>query len=342
MRVLVTGASGMFGKAVATALINRGDDVTVFQRSRSGLGCREILGDITNPDDVARSVDGIDAIVHMAARVSPIGSPRAFEDVNVGGSANIVAAASRAGVTRLVNVSSPSVAHVGAPQVGAGASPAEPLLARSRYARSKAKAEILMLEADRPGLAVVSVRPHLVWGPGGTQLVERIVQRARAGRMRLVGSGAALVDTIYVDNAANAIMAAIDRAEQAHGRALVISNGEPRPVAELLRSICLAAGVEPPTRHLPLGVTKALGGGAELLWNGLGLRRDPPMTRFLAEQLGTAHWFDQRATRQLLQWEPSISLAEGLERLATHAQQRRPEEVGLSVDSVRSTGGATQ
>ena len=124
--------------------------------------------------------------------------------------------------------------------------------ARSRYARSKAKAEILMLEADRPGLAVVSVRPHLVWGPGDTQLVERIVQRARAGRLRLVGPGAALVDTTYVDNAAQAIVAAIDHAERAHGRALVVSNGEPRPVAELLRSICLATGVEPPTRHLPL------------------------------------------------------------------------------------------
>jgi nucleoside-diphosphate-sugar epimerase len=327
VRVLVTGASGMFGKAVATALVHRGDDVTVFQRSRSGLDCREILGDITNPDDVTRSLDDVDTIVHMAARVSPIGPPSAFEDVNVRGSANVVAAANQAGVTRLVNISSPSVAHLGAPQIGAAAAPAQPLRARSRYARSKAKAEILMLEADRPGLAVVSLRPHLVWGPGDTQLVERVVQRARAGRLRLVGPGAALVDTTYVDNAAQAVMAAIDGAERAHGQALVVSNGEPRPVAELLRSICLATGVEPPTRHLPLGVNKAIGVGAELIWNGLGLRSDPPMTRFLAEQLGTAHWFDQRATRELLQWKPSISLAEGLERLARHAQQPSPGEI---------------
>jgi nucleoside-diphosphate-sugar epimerase len=197
-----------------------------------------------------------------------------------------------------------------------GATPAQPTLARTRYARSKAKAEILMLEADRPGLSVVSVRPHLVWGPGDTQLVERVVERARTGRLRLVGPGAALVDTTYVDNAAEAIVAAIDHADTAHGQALVVSNGEPRPVAELLRSICLASGVEPPTRHLPLSLTKALGAGAELLWSGLALRSDPPMTRFLAEQLGTAHWFDQRATREVLQWRPNVSLAEGLERLA--------------------------
>ncbi len=316
MRVLVTGASGMFGKAVAIAFLNRGDDVTVLQRSRSRLDCREIRGDVTNPVDVARSLDGVNAVVHMAARVSPIGSRRSFEEVNVGGSANVLTAASRAGVTRLVYVSSPSVAHVGRAQVGVGATPAQPTLARTRYARSKAKAEILMLEADRPGLSVVSVRPHLVWGPGDTQLVERVVERARTGRLRLVGPGAALVDTTYVDNAAEAIVAAIDHADTAHGQALVVSNGEPRPVAELLRSICLASGVEPPTRHLPLSLTKALGAGAELLWSGLALRSDPPMTRFLAEQLGTAHWFDQRATREVLQWRPNVSLAEGLERLA--------------------------
>lgn len=312
----MTGASGMFGRAVAQTLLDRGDDVTVFQRRTAALDCREICGDITDPAAVTSSVEGIDAVVHMAARVSPVGSRRAFDDVNVRGSAGVAAAAHRAGVQRLVYVSSPAVAFVGAPQVGAAAVAADPTQARSRYARSKAKAEMLMLEADRPGFAVVSVRPHLVWGPGDTQLVERIVRRAEAGRLRLVGAGAALVDTTYVDNAADAIVAAVDRAEVAHGRALVVSNGEPRPVADLLRSMCLASGVDPPTRHVPLGVTKAVGGGAELLWNALRLRSDPPMTRFLAEQLGTAHWFDQRLTREILRWEPRVSLDDGLARLA--------------------------
>ncbi len=336
VNVLVTGASGMFGKAVARTLLARGDDVTVFQRRPSGLDCREILGDITDQAAVTAAAAGIDAIVHLAARVSPVGSQRDFEAVNVGGSTNVIAAARHGGVTRLVHISSPSVAYVGAPQVGAAAAPAEPSRARSRYARSKASAEILMLQADRPGLAVVSIRPHLVWGPDDTQLVERIVQRALAGRLRLVGSGAALVDTTYVDDAADAVVAAIDNAERAHGRALVVSNGEPRPVAELLRSICSAAGVEPPTRHLPLAVTKALGAAAELVWNGLRLQSDPPMTRFLAEQLGTAHWFDQATTRKLLRWEPSVGLAEGLRRLAANcaAQQaddaRSPQAGGLT------------
>ncbi len=323
MNVLVTGASGMFGKAVARALLERGDEVTVFQRSPSTLDCPEILGDITDRAAVSAATTGVDSIVHLAARVSPVGSQRDFDEVNVGGSANLIAAARRSGVTRLVNISSPSVAYVGAAQVGATAAPAEPRRARNRYARSKAKAEILMLQADRPDLAVVSIRPHLVWGPDDTQLVERIVQRALAGRLRLVGSGAALVDTTYVDNAADAVVAAIDHAERAHGRALVVSNGEPRPVAELLRSLCSAAGVDPPTRHIPLVLTRAMGAAAELVWDGLGLESDPPMTRFLAEQLGTAHWFDQRTTREVLHWVPRVGFAEGLERLAASRAPRQ-------------------
>lgn len=318
VKVLVTGASGMFGRVVAETFLDRGDEVTVLQRKPSGLACREVLGDITDQAAVIAAASGADAIVHLAARVSPVGSMRDFEQVNVGGSANVLAAARQVGATRLVYVSSPSVAYVGAPQIGAAAAPAQPSLARSRYAQSKAKAELLMLQADEPGLAVVAVRPHLVWGPDDTQLVERVVQRARSGRLRLVGSGAALVDTTYVDNAADAVVAAVDHAEAAHGRALVVSNGEPRTVDELLRSICVAAGVAPPHRHIPLALTKVLGAGAELIWYGLALQSDPPMTRFLAEQLGTAHWFDQRLTRELLQWEPNVRLAEGLDRLAAN------------------------
>lgn len=316
MNVLVTGASGMFGKAVAQALLDRGDDVTVFQRRPSGLDCREVLGDITDPRAVAAAADGATAIVHLAARVSPVGSRRDFEAVNVGGSANVLAAAREARSERLVHVSSPSVAYVGTAQIGVGAAPAEPARARSRYAKSKAKAELLMLGADRPGLAVVCVRPHLVWGPDDTQLVARVVQRARSGRLHVIGSGASLVDTTYIDNAADAVVAAVDRAESAHGRALVVSNGEPRPVIDLLRSICVAAGVELPRRRVPYRVTKALGAGIELVWAGLRLQGEPPMTRFLAEQLGTAHWFDQRVTRDLLQWQPSVGIDEGLRRVA--------------------------
>ena len=314
MRVLVTGASGALGAATARALAARGDRVTVLQRRPAGLGLPEVLADVADGAAVGRAAAGQDAVVHLAARVGYSGRWPEYASTNIDGTRAVVAACRAAAVGRLVHVSSPSVAHAGSSLVGVGAGPADPTRARGPYARSKAAAEQIALAANGPGLAVTAIRPHLVWGPGDQQLVGRVVERARAGRLVLVGTGAALMDSTYLDNAVSALLAAVDRADTAAGRALVVSNGEPRPVAELLAGICAAAGVPPPHRRVPPGVAYAVG----LVAEGLGhLRRtDPPMTRFLAEQLSTAHWFDQRETRALLGWTPAFSLDEGFERLA--------------------------
>ncbi|WP_179579485.1 NAD-dependent epimerase/dehydratase family protein [Kineosphaera limosa] len=326
MKVLVTGASGMLGGAVARALAQRGDDVTIMQRRPGGLGLRERLGDITDPGAVAAAVAGQDAVVHLAAKVDVIGPWSDYERVNIGGTATTLAACEAAGVTRLVHVSSPSVAHAGASLVGAGAGPADPQHARGNYARSKARAEQLALAADaraaaddRP-LRVVAVRPHLVWGPGDTQLVARVVRRAQAGRLPIIGSGAALVDTTYVDNAADALVAALDRCPQVHGEAFVVTNGEPRPVSEIFAAWARAGGADPAPKRVPTRVALVAG----TLVDGITAVRqrvgrppaDPPLTRFLVEQLTTAHWFDQRRTRDALEWTPRVSLDEGLDRLA--------------------------
>jgi 2-alkyl-3-oxoalkanoate reductase len=314
MKVLVTGASGMYGRGVARALVDRGDEVTVLQRRPAGVaGAREELGDITDQAVVARAVRGREAVVHLAARVSVVGEWQAFEQVNVQGTATLLEAARLAGIGRLVFVSSPSVAHRSEPLVGAGAEPADPDHTRGHYARSKALAERLALTTDGP--SVVAIRPHLVWGPGDTQLIGRIVERARTGRLALIDQGAALIDTTYVDNAVDATVAALDRAEQLHGRAFVVSNGEPRPVREILAEICRAAGVAPPRRRVPFRVAYAGGAAAEAIWRRLGRDDDPPMTAFAAEQLATAHWFDQRETTTALAWTPRVSLEEGFERL---------------------------
>ncbi len=274
-----------------------------------------MLVDICDADAVHEAMSGHDAVIHLAARVGVTGTWTDFESVNVGGTANLLAAAQAARVSRFVQVSSPSVAHAGRSLVGVPATPADPDRARSHYARSKGIAERLVLAADGPDLSVVAVRPHLVWGPGDRQLVGRIVDRARRGRLATIGSGAALIDTTYIDNAIDAIVAALDRAPDVHGEALVVSNGEPRTVAELINRICAAAGVPGPRLAVPASIARLGGAGAEALWRITGRSDEPPMTRFLAEQLATAHWFDQRHTRDALQWEPAISLDEGFDRL---------------------------
>jgi nucleoside-diphosphate-sugar epimerase len=316
VRVLVTGGTSLLGAGVARLLAARGDDVTVLQRGSSGLPLPEVRTDVADPDGVRGVCDGHDAVVHLAAKVSVSGEWQDFARVNVRGTQNLVDEARRAGVQRFVQVSSPSVAHSGEPLVGVGADPADPENARGHYARSKAQAELVALRAGSPDLSVVAVRPHLVWGPGDTQLVGRIVQRARSGRLVLVGGGVALIDSTYIDNAVTALVAALDRAPRVAGEAFVVSNGEPRTVAELLTRICRAAGAPAPTRSVPTALAGAAGAVVEQAWDKLDRGGEPPMTRFLAEQLATAHWFDQRHTRSALQWAPRVSLDEGFRLLA--------------------------
>ena len=316
MKVLVTGGTSMLGAGVAKALQARGDEVTVMQRGSSDLDVAEIRGDVAEPRDCINACRGQDAVIHLAANVSVAGDWPGFHRVNVAGTGQLVDAARAAGASSFVQVSSPSVAHAGAPLVGAPADPADPEHARGHYARSKALAERLALAAADDAFAVVAVRPHLVWGPGDTQLVGRIVERAKQGRLLLIGGGTALVDSTYVDNAVTALVAALDRAADISGRAFVVTNGEPRTVAELLTRICRSARVPEPRRSVPAPVATAVGAVVERAWSGLRRDDEPPMTRFLAEQLATAHWFDQRAAREALQWQPHVSLEEGFDRLA--------------------------
>ena len=319
MKVLLTGATSLLGRRTAGLLMARGDEVVCLQRRPAEIDTAQILGDIRDADLVASAAVGCDAIIHAAAKVGVVGAWEQYRSINVDGTAAVLAAARQHGIGRVVHVSTPSVAHSGHAIVGAGA--AEPVTGRSGafYAESKAIAEQIARAASGGDLAVVAIRPHLVWGPGDTQLVGRIVERARAGRLALVGHGAALIDTTYIDCASSALVAAIDAVTPGApcaGRAYVVANGEPRPIRELVIGICHAAGIEVTAREVPRRVAVLAGGAIERLWQLRGATTEPPLTRFLAEQLGTAHWFDPRPARDDLHWEPTVTVDEGLRRLA--------------------------
>ena len=309
MKVLVTGGSSLLGRATAGRLLARGDDVTCFQRSASGSGAADALGDVRDLGAVLDAARGQDAIVHLAALVAP--RPRWADAyaVNVTGTQNVVAAAARCG--RLVHVSSPSVAFDDRPAVGAGAEPPR-YGGRDPYTRSKMLAERYVL--GHATVPTVVLRPHLVWGPGDTQLIGRIVDRARLGRLALPDHGRALVDTTYVDDAAAALVAGLDRtddAPEALDRAWVVTGGDPRPLAELVEGILDAAGLGPTVRSVPAPLASLGGRIIGRCWPG----DEPPLTHFAARQLSLAHWFDQSETRRVLRWEPAVGIERGLDDL---------------------------
>jgi 2-alkyl-3-oxoalkanoate reductase len=293
--------------------------VVCLQRHRADIDTEQVLADVRDTDAVMAAAVGADAIIHAAAKVGVVGGWEEYRSINVDGTAAVIAAAQRHGLGRLVHVSTPSVAHAGESIVGGFADP--PVTGRDGawYAESKAIAEQLALAAASPSLGVVAIRPHLVWGPGDTQLVGRIVERARAGRLALVGNGAALIDSTYIDCAAAALIAAVDAISptaRCNGRAYVIANGEPRPIRELVLGICAAAGVDIEPREVPRRLALAAGSTIERLWRIRRATTEPPLTRFLAEQLGTAHWFDPRPAREDLGWQPTVTIDQGLRELA--------------------------
>ncbi|MHC4993505.1 MAG: NAD-dependent epimerase/dehydratase family protein [Planctomycetota bacterium] len=324
MKALVTGGGGFLGGAIVRQLIERGDKVITFQRGDypelAELGAAVVRGDLTDTEAIAAAAEGVDAVFHVAARAGVWGSYDSYYRANVVGTRNVVAACVRHDVPRLVFTSSPSVTFGGRDEDGVDESHPYPDRYLTAYPKTKALAEQHVLEMNGPGLATVALRPHLIWGPGDPHLVPRIVERARAGRLRLIGDGQNKVDSTYVDNAAHAHLAAYDALTDHNaapaGKAYYISNGQPLPMADLLNRILDAAGEPPVTRRVSPRAAYVVGALLETIHGLLRLKAEPIMTRFVARQLATAHWFDLSAARRDFHYDPPVTQDEAFTRLA--------------------------
>jgi 2-alkyl-3-oxoalkanoate reductase len=323
-RALVTGAGGFLGSAIVSRLLERGLAVRGFSRGSypaleaAGVEC--IQGDLRDPDAVDAACRDVDTIFHVAALAGIWGPWETYHGINTLGTRHLLDAARRHGVRRLVYTSSPSVTFAGVPQCGVDESAPYPTKWLCHYPHSKALAEVAVLAAHgRNGLATCALRPHLIWGPGDPHLIPRLIERARAGQLRRVGSGENLVDITYIDNAADAHLLAADclaPGSPVAGRAYFISQGEPVNCWTWINQVLELAGVAPVRRAISYRAAWAIGGLLEGVGWGVGQRSEPRMTRFLACQLATSHYFDISAARRDFGYEPRISTAEGMRRLA--------------------------
>lgn len=330
MRVLVTGGGGFLGGVIVRMLVERGDEVVSFSRGEypqlKALGVKQIRGALEARDAVVNAARGCETIFHVAAKAGIWGAYQDFYDANVTGTVNVLEACRVHGIPRLVHTSSPSVVFDGTDVEGGDESLPYPSRYEAHYPATKALAEQMVLAANSPALATVALRPHLIWGPGDNHLVPRIIAKARAGRLRRIGSRDCLVDTVYVDNAARAHLQAADRLVPGGvpcGKAYFISNDEPLPLWEMVNRILAAAQLPPVTRTVSPAVAYAAGVLCEGLWNLLRLQGEPPMTRFVAHELATAHWFKMDTARRDLGYQPEISIDEGLIRLEQWLRQER-------------------
>ena len=323
MKALVTGGGGFLGLAIVRKLRARGDDVRSFSRAAhpalDELGVESAQGDLADAAAVLDAADGCDIVFHVAAKAGVWGAAETYYRANVVGTDNVLKACADAGIERLVYTSTPSVTFAGTDQIGVDESAPYAERYLSDYPRTKSIAERRVLASNDERLATVALRPHLIWGPGDPHLVPRLLDRARSGRLRLLGDRPNEVDSVYVDNAADAHILAADRlapGSAVAGRVYFITQGEPMPLADLINRILAAAGLPPVERRIPSGFAYVLGAVLESAYRLLGIESEPPMTRFVARQLSTAHWFDISAARRDLGYAPAISLDVGMERLA--------------------------
>ena len=323
MKVLVTGGGGFLGSAICRQLLARGDEVIAYQRSASEelekLGIRIIQGSITDAELLNTALKGVDAVIHTAAKAGIWGPYDDYFRPNVTGTENVISACLDNGIHKLVFTSSPSVTHADGDIEGGDESLPYAEHYNSPYPATKALAEQKVMTANCPELHTVSLRPHLIWGPGDNHLLPKLLERAKSGKLKLPGPDK-LIDTIYIDNAAKAHLLALDRLqsdpETIGGKTYFVSNDEPLPQRQVIGGLLKAAGFEVDIQSISPRIAIAAGTLLETGWKLFGLKSEPPITRWSAEHLSTAHWYDISAAKRDLGYTVEISVAKGLKILA--------------------------
>jgi 2-alkyl-3-oxoalkanoate reductase len=327
MKMLVTGGGGFVGSALCRRLRALGHDVTsLVRRPHAALdaeGIHTVNHDLALPKataELAGLFTGVECVFHTAAHVKMWGPREAFIRGNIAATENVIAACRVAGVAKLVFTSSPSVVAADHDLRGIDESEPYPTRYRALYPETKAAAERAVLAAHGSALQTIALRPHLIFGPGDTNLVPTILKRARAGRLVQVGDGKNLVDLTFIDDCVSAhVLAAValDVSPTVGGRAFFISQGTPVPLWEWIGRVLALHDAPPVRRQISATTARLLATVAETVWKTFRLASDPPLTRFLAEEMSTDHYFNISAAQRELGYKPTCTVWEATEKVRT-------------------------
>lgn len=335
MHALVTGGGGFLGRRIVELLREQGHAVRFLARGSypevEQTGATGLQVDLQDRDAVFQAVEGVDIIFHVAARAGFYGPLADYWGPNVDGTRHLLDAMEDHGVTRMVFTSTPSVIGYAHNVEGGGNDIPYATRHLSPYPESKAAAEALVLGANRPGLATVALRPHLIYGPRDTNLLPRVFDRARSGRLRIIGDGTAVVDTTYIDNAAwahlDAARALTGSQAACAGNAYVISDDHPVQLWEWINTLLAELEIPQITKSVPTGVARAAAAAAEAVWSTLHLKGEPPLTPFVVDGFAKSHWFSMAPAKRDLNYVVRVSPADALARtVAWFRAQHAPDD----------------
>lgn len=320
MKVLVTGGGGFLGRHILELLLEEGHDVVTFQRQdHPDLAAKGVVvkrGSLLDEAALMDAMGGCDAVIHTAARAGVWGTRKSYFSINYEGTRTVCRLMKSLGIRRLVHCSTPSVVFNRGAFEGADESLPYGTDWLCAYAESKALAEEHVLQWARSGHGyAIALRPHLIWGRGDPHLLPKVIGRAASGRLRIVGEGRNRVDVTRVENAAAAHLLALKALERpgARNRPYFISQGEPVVLWEWINGLLERVGVAPLQKKISLTGAYRVGAVCELLWGLARSENVPPMTRFVALELGKDHWFSIKAARELLGYTPeTFPMQEGL------------------------------
>jgi nucleoside-diphosphate-sugar epimerase len=332
MRILVTGGGGFLGTYIVKELLkNPKYIVTNFSRHNyahlEDIGVPTIKGDLKNPADVEKALSsGFDAIFHVAALAGVWGRYQDFLDINYLGTKNLLEAAEANGVKRFIYTSSPSVVFGKEDLLGVNEECPYPKKHLTPYAETKTMAEKLVLQKNNSHTFLTcAIRPHLIWGPGDPHLFPRVIQKGKEGKLKIVGDGENLVDIIYVENAALAHVQAFEHLlpeSRLCGQAYFIGQERPVKLWDFINQILGYVKIEAVTDSIDVGVAYRIGWVMEKLFKMAGIQKpEPPMTRFVALNLGKSHYFSHEKAKRDFGYFPVVSIEEGLKRTFSIREQ---------------------
>lgn len=325
MRILVTGGGGFLGTYIIQELLkNPTYIVTNFSRHSyshlEDLGVPTIKGDLKKPADIERALmNGFDAVFHVAALAGVWGRFQDYLDINYLGTKNLLEASVAHGVQRFVYTSTPSVVFGKDDLMGVDESQPYPKVHLNAYGETKTMAEKLVLQTNNSQTFLTcAIRPHLIWGPGDPHLFPRVIQKGKEGKLKVVGDGENLVDIIYVENAALAHVQAFEHLRPGSpvcGEAYFVGQERPVKLWSFINEILGHMKIGPVMGAIDVTTAYRIGWLMEKTFKLAGIQKpEPPMTRFVALNLGKSHYFSHAKAKRDFGYIPRVSIEEGMKR----------------------------